>query len=46
MTLEELKLERDKHICLFENKPCRHAKKENGCFECTAPTDDSMPCKK
>lgn len=32
--------------CIFEKKICPYAKKEGNCFQCTAPSDDEMPCAK
>lgn len=31
--------------CLFEKKYCEYAKREGRKFECTAPSDEAMPCK-
>lgn len=33
-------------ICLFEKRPCKYAKRQDRVFECTAPSDYDMICRK
>ena len=33
------------HYCIFEQKICRYAKRENGGFTCKAPSDEAMKCR-
>lgn len=33
-------------ICIFEKKPCPYANKKGNWFQCTAPSDEEMPCNK
>mgnify|MGYP000856877990 CR=1 FL=1 len=35
----------NKHYCIFEDKICPYANKKGPAFECTAPSDDEMPCR-
>ena len=32
--------------CIFENKICKHANKQDTIFECMAKTDKEMLCRK
>jgi len=34
----------NEHICIFEKKYCKYAKRIGQSFECTAATDAEMPC--
>ena len=38
--------ENDNKYCIFEKRICRFANKQNGTFECKAPSDFAMPCNK
>lgn len=37
--------ENDSNYCIFEERICRFANKNENCFECKAPNDFSMPCR-
>lgn len=32
--------------CIFEKKICPHANKQGNVFQCKAPSDEAMPCRK
>jgi hypothetical protein len=42
----DLAAERKKHKCIFEDRPCRYANNVDNVFECKAPSDDEMPCRR
>lgn len=44
--MELNKITDSERYCIFEKKICPYASKKGPVFECTAPSDDDMPCAK
>ena len=44
--MEDNNIKNSERYCIFEKKICPYAHKIGPAFECTAPSDDEMPCAK